>query len=209
MDINYTDFENDVLKIIQSKKISSIKDIQVLVFYMIKKGFSVDDIKDKISTEYQVNYKIKDFSIESVIDILVQRGIPENLLKGESDSVEIYESEISHLKSVENADVRKILYLLLIIAKWSNHSSGWIRYDKKYLFNFWGFKYKDTEKTKVINECCKNGLDLRVVGSKNPIICFKLDFRDIDSKPIIVINETKDIKKTYCEVFEKNERNDF
>ena len=133
MDINYTDFENDVLKIIQSKKISSIKDIQVLVFYMIKKGFSVDDIKGKISTEYQVNYKIKDFSIESVIDILVQRGIPENLLKGESDSVEIYESEISHLKSVENADVRKILYLLLIIAKWSNHSSGWIRYDKKYL----------------------------------------------------------------------------
>ena len=110
MDINYTDFENDVLKIIQSKKISSIKDIQVLVFYMIKKGFSVDDIKGKISTEYQVNYKIKDFSIESVIDILVQKGVPENLLKGESDSVEIYEREISHLKSVENADVSKILY---------------------------------------------------------------------------------------------------
>lgn len=199
MNIRYKDFNIEALSVIENKKISSIKDLQVFVYYLLQEGFSVEEIKNKIK-DYEVRYKIKDLSIDFVIDIISQNGIPENLLKNDNASVFLYQSEIDYLKNISDETVRKILFLLLVISKWSNHSSGWIRYDKKYLFDFWKIKCKENEKTKIMNECCRNGLELRVIGSKSPIICFKVGFRDIENNYIKELKTNNDIVKVYYEV---------
>lgn len=200
MNIRYKDFNKDALNVIRKKKISSIKDLQVFVYYLLQEGFEVEKIKEKIK-EYKVEYKVKDLSTDSIIDIISQNGTPENPLKNNEKSVFLYKTEIDYLKNISSDNVRKILFLLLIISKWSNHSSGWIRYNKKYLFDFWGIKCKEDDKTKIMNECCQNGLDLRVVGSKSSIVCFKVSFRDIGSEYIKELKTNEDIISTYKEVF--------
>ena len=93
MNIRYKDFNKDALNVIRKKKISSIKDLQVFVYYLLQEGFEVEKIKEKIK-EYEVEYKVKDLSTDSIIDIISQNGTPENPLKNNEKSVFLYKTEI-------------------------------------------------------------------------------------------------------------------
>ena len=138
----------------------------------------------------------KDININNIIDVILKKDFIENTLdRCESNDITLYRSEIDYLLIIKNEEVRKILYLLLVISKWSNHPSGWIKYDRKYLFDFWDMgKYKESKKVELINECCRSGLELRVIGSKHPVACFRVNFRTFDSEQIVILKDNEDIK---------------
>ena len=106
--------------------------------------------------------------------------------KEKQEEFEIYESEVRYLQSVKNEADRKILFLLLAISKYDNHPTGWIKYNRDLLFNFWGLKLTKPQRSEVIKRCCEIGaIDLRVIGSKNPIVCFKVNFRSYDFANVV------------------------
>ena len=141
-------------------------------------------IDDPNYTKRKIEFKIKGVKIEEIVRILVAINPPSK--KERQEEFEIYKSEARYLQSVKNEADRKILFLLLAISKYDNHPTGWIKYNRDLLFNFWGLKLTNPQRSEVIKRCCENGaIDLRVIGSKNPIVCFKVNFRSYDFANVV------------------------
>ncbi len=165
-------------RLLQEKVISSLDELKQLTVYFTQQGLETEQILETLE-KYEIKFEIQGVKIEEIVRILVAINPPSK--KEKQEEFEIYESEVRYLQSVENEADRKILFLLLAISKYDNHPTGWIKYNRDLLFNFWGLKLTNPQRSEVIKRCCKNGaIDLRVIGSKNPIVCFKVNFRSYD-----------------------------
>ena len=88
-----------------------------------------------------------------------------------------YADEIDWLFSITGEKTRKAMLCLLFWKKQNPHESGWIKYDVDKIFSplFSDVEIDEMDRRKtVLNRCYENGLDMRVVGSKNPIVCYSL-----------------------------------
>lgn len=198
----------DAQKIILNKKIKDIKDLQIIVSYMRGDNSDVDTIV-KALDDFKIGFTLKGVTIKQLTELIIAKEDPSKNMKGSFEQINIYPQEIDFLKKVDDKTgyTLKMLYLLLILSKWSNHPSGWIRYDKKFLFNFWNLQaLKESKRQQIMTDVCSNGIELRVIGSKNPIICFKVNFRFFDTKPIKTITNVKDIKNIFVELFGSKEK---
>lgn len=165
-------------RLLQEKVISSLGELKQLTVYFTQQGLETEQILETLE-KYEIKFEIKGVKIEEIVRLLVAINPPSK--KDKQEKFEIYESEVRYLQSVENEVDRKILFLLLAISKYDNHPTGWIKYNRDLLFNFWGFKLTNPQRSEVIKRCCENkAIDLRVIGSKNPIVCFKVNFRSYD-----------------------------
>lgn len=155
-------------KIMNSKKLSNIKDLYSLVMYLSSEDYSKEQIIEKI-LEFDVNISIKTIDIEDIVDIILKRqnNLPnQNSMSG----MVLYKKEIEFLKKINNYTTRKLMYAFIMYSKINPHPSGWIKYDKDIVYNL--VDIDQAKNKEVVSDCCKNGLDLRVIGSKNPITCF-------------------------------------
>lgn len=171
---------NDAIinRLLETKEIASLDELKQLTVYFTQKGVDVLQILETLE-KYEIKFEIKGVKIEEIVRLLVAINPPSK--KEKQEEFEIYESEVRYLQSVKNEADRKILFLLLAISKYDNHPTGWIKYNRDLLFNFWGLKLTNPKKSEVIKRCCESGaIDLRVIGSKNPIVCFKVNFRSYD-----------------------------
>lgn len=165
-------------RLLQEKVISSLGELKELTIYLIQQGLNTSQILE-ILEKCEIKFELKGIKIENIVQILVKMNPPQK--KEKQEEFEIYSSEVEYLKNVGDATERKILFLLLAISKHDNHPTGWIKYNRNLLFKFWGLKLTSPQKSTIINRCCKNGaIDLRVIGSKNPIVCFKVNFQNYD-----------------------------
>ena len=163
--------DTTINRLLETKEITSLDELKQLTVYFTQKGVDVAQILETL--------EIKGVKIEEIVRLLVAINPPSK--KEKQEEFEIYESEVRYLQSVKNEADRKILFLLLAISKYDNHPTGWIKYNRDLLFNFWGLKLTNPKKSEVIKRCCESGaIDLRVIGSKNPIVCFKVNFRSYD-----------------------------
>ena len=170
-------------RLLETKEITSLDELKQLTVYFTQKGVDVSQILETLE-KYEIEFEIKGVKIEEIVRILVAINPPSK--KERQEEFEIYESEARYLQSVKNEADRKILFLLLAISKYDNHPTGWIKYNRDLLFNFWGLKLTNPQKSEVIKRCCDNGaMDLRVIGSKNPIVCFKVNFRSYDFANVV------------------------
>lgn len=165
-------------RLLREKVISSLDELKQLTVYFTQQGLETEQILETLE-KYEIKFEIKGVKIEEIVRLLVAINPPSK--KDKQEKFEIYESEVRYLQSVENEVDRKILFLLLAISKYDNHPTGWIKYNRDLLFNFWGLKLTNPQRSEVIKRCCENkAIDLRVIGSKNPIVCFKVNFRSYD-----------------------------
>ena len=165
-------------RLLREKVITSLDELKQLTVYFTQQGLETEQILETLE-KYEIKFEIKGVKIEEVVRLLVTMNPPSK--KEKREEFEIYGSEIEYLKNVPDADDRKVLFLLLAISKYNNHPTGWIKYNRDLLFKFWGLKLTNPQKSAVISRCCKNGaIDLRVIGSKNPIVCFKVNFQSYD-----------------------------
>nr|DAH11438.1 MAG TPA: protein of unknown function (DUF5401) [Caudoviricetes sp.] len=175
--------DTTINRLLETKEITSLDELKQLTVYFTQKGVDVSQILETLE-KYEIEFEIKGVKIEEIVRILVAINPPSK--KERQEEFEIYESEARYLQSVKNEADRKILFLLLAISKYDNHPTGWIKYNRDLLFNFWGLKLTNPQKSEVIKRCCDNGaMDLRVIGSKNPIVCFKVNFRSYDFANVV------------------------
>ena len=170
--------DTTINRLLETKEITSLDELKQLTVYFTQKGVDVSQILETLEN-YKIKFEIKGVKIEEIVRLLVAINPPSK--KEKQEEFEIYESEVRYLQSVKNEADRKILFLLLAISKYDNHPTGWIKYNRDLLFNFWGLKLTNSQRSEVIKRCCESGaIDLRVIGSKNPIVCFKVNFRSYD-----------------------------
>lgn len=170
--------DTTINRLLETKEIASLDELKQLTVYFTQKGIDVSQILETLE-KYEIKFEIKGVKIEEIIQLLAAINPPSK--KEKQEEFEIYESEVRYLQSVKNEADRKILFLLLAISKYDNHPTGWIKYNRDLLFNFWGLKLTNPQRSEVIKRCCESGaIDLRVIGSKNPIVCFKVNFRSYD-----------------------------
>ena len=170
--------DTTINRLLETKEITSLDELKQLTIYFTQKGADVSQILETLE-KYEIKFEIKGVKIEEIVRLLVVINPPSK--KEKQEEFEIYESEVRYLQSVKNEADRKIPFLLLAISKYDNHPTGGIKYNRDLLFNFWGLKLTNPKKSEVIKRCCESGaIDLRVIGSKNPIVCFKVNFRSYD-----------------------------
>lgn len=89
-------------------------------------------------------------------------------------------------------DIRRLLTAFAVYAAMNPHHSHWIKYDRKFIFYISGL---DTKKPSVQESLVKTlhdtyHLDFQVVGSNNPIACFRLPWHEghliVPSENIII-----------------------
>lgn len=96
---------------------------------------------------------------------------------GGFEEVAITEKEWSWLASVKSIKTKKQLTCLLLWKKTHPHPSGWIKFDHEEIFSLLfspkEIKQMDSD-TRGYTECFGKYSELRVIGSKNPIVCYAL-----------------------------------
>lgn len=186
--------------ILKTKKIFSLTELKDFCEYMVEQGVGTDRIIEVLA-DYDVQVGIKGVNLQDLVRVVVAKIEP-TTKKGKNEEITFYKSEVEYLKNIDDDVERKILYLLLAISKYDNHPSGWIKYKRELLFKFWGFYFTNSQKTEIMNRCCESGaIDLRVVGSKNPIVCFKVNFQTFDFGEEMITIRFEDVYESYEGIF--------
>lgn len=115
---------------------------------------------------------------------------------GEFHGVYLYQEEVDELQKVQREEARKFLYLALMVHKWNDHPSGWVRYERDDFFKYWGFdELKNSEKESIAREATAHGLELRVIGQKNPTVCYNVTFRKECGEVVAMYDNDAQIKE--------------
>lgn len=191
----YKNMDDFINKIIQRKKIKSIDELRSVIKYWREKGNSDSDICQTLN-DFDFVWPIKTIKPIDIIDALLKNFDSEFYYKC-ADDIKVYKTELEKLIEIKNKDTRKMMYCFLIYSKINDHTSGWIRYNKDFIFDLCGVSEK--QGNACIPSCCKNGLELRVIGTKHSLICFHLDFKRIDGEVAFIIENYNDIMKKYNE----------
>ena len=85
------------------------------------------------------------------------------------------QTEVEILKNIKPQQTKRLIYCLMCQAKFNPHEGGWIRLDWPKCLKY-GFNQKEILKLRLENlqVCVEYGMEMRVIGSKNPIVCFKI-----------------------------------
>lgn len=158
--------------IFQNRKISSPVEVYLLSTYLRDIGMDIEKAFKFIcncdwvfDTEY--------IEIEKIINKVLYEVFSSPV---SVNSINIYQVEVDYIKSIEitrdntffKREIQKVLFELLIYWKRNTHPSGWVKYNKIAILN---------KNIKNIGSILKEyGFELRVLGKKEPIVCFNLNF---------------------------------
>lgn len=149
----------------------------------IEKGSSVVKIINSLRAEGMTDGSIREFLLEcergfelnnqcfeQIVDCLLKAPVK---TKNTSATFVVYEDEWDFLLNVVNEEVRALFGVLIYVAKTNWHDSGWIKYDEPQIMQMLGIR-NHGKFLELVHQAVKLKLEFRVVGSKNPILCFKL-----------------------------------
>lgn len=159
-----------------TSKLKMVKEMLNLAKELKKEGSSDSSLRESLSA-FKTELGLSDGVFDEVINLISRTEISEED-KLETFSISIWEYE--KLENIDNAEIRKLCAVLLYFVRTSWHPTGWIRYDENKIMSFCGIKNHNFFLDVVQGACTAGLLSFRVVGSKNPIICFKLEIVEED-----------------------------
>ena len=159
-----------------TSKLKMVKEMLNLAKELKKEGSSDSSLRESLSA-FKTELGLSDGVFDEVINLISRTEISEED-KLETFSITIWEYE--KLENIDNAEIRKLCAVLLYFVRTSWHPTGWIRYDENKIMSFCGIKNHNFFLDVVQGACTAGLLSFRVVGSKNPIICFKLEIVEED-----------------------------
>lgn len=116
---------------------------------------------------------------------LMHKIIKQYLEKCFADKQEFFitKEEIERCNQITDPLLKRIFYCLMVQQKLHPHQNGWVRLDWPDMLGA-AFTEKEIKnmRTEVLAGLRPQGLEMRVVGSKNPVLCFQLPF--IEGKTI-------------------------
>ena len=93
----------------------------------------------------------------------------------EEESVPFFVEEVEFLSSISKPSIKQLFYLLFFYKKNHEHHSGWIRFNfDEVIAPISNFKTKHKFKREDLQELVPFGFEMRSIGSKAAIPCFKL-----------------------------------
>lgn len=142
------------------------------------------------------NYTFDTYALD--MDLIIKKILADvyggEAYKGDEKEISFSPQELAYIKDycdtkltpeiIEKAKgkdkVRNLLCAYLAISRYDDYESGWINYHTKRIFTLGGFsKIPEKIKNEIVNNLVANGLiQLKVIGKKNPILCYKLGWRD-------------------------------
>ena len=159
-----------------TSKLKMVKEMLNLAKELKKEGSSDSSLRESLSA-FKTELGLSDGVFDEVINLISRTEISEED-KLETFSISIWEYE--KLENIDNAEIRKLCAVLLYFVRTSWHPTGWIRYDENKIMSFCGIKNHNFFLDVVQGAFTAGLLSFRVVGSKNPIICFKLEIVEED-----------------------------
>lgn len=159
-----------------TSKLKMVKEMLNLAKELKKEGSSDSSLRESLSA-FKTELGLSDGVFDEVINLISRTEISEED-KLETFSISIWEYE--KLENIDDAEIRKLCAVLLYFVRTSWHPTGWIRYDENKIMSFCGIKNHNFFLDVVQGACTAGLLSFRVVGSKNPIICFKLEIVEED-----------------------------
>ena len=159
-----------------TSKLKMVKEMLNLAKELKKEGSSDSSLRESLSA-FKTELGLSDGVFDEVKNLISRTEISEED-KLETFSISIWEYE--KLENIDDAEIRKLCAVLLYFVRTSWHPTGWIRYDENKIMSFCGIKNHNFFLDVVQGACTAGLLSFRVVGSKNPIICFKLEIVEED-----------------------------
>lgn len=197
------EIDRAVKKIFNTKKINSYKDLKAIAEYWEENFLTYDDVKDFINI-LEFNFPIDPKHKEEIFRTILSDNSIQYDFGGED--LVIYDDEYDYIMSGKEHGISKILFAFLINSKIHPHESGWVKYEKEEILKL--VDEKLCNKTRILLEKCLNGfLDISVIGSKNPIICYKIAIaKNENHKIAFTVGRYENFSDIYKEKFgEKNE----
>lgn len=93
--------------------------------------------------------------------------------------VQITDKEIEFLQGLPNDTIKRLFYSLIVRTKVKPHNTGWISLDFENTI-YYAFPDKEARdaKIEIFSQCSEYGFETLVIGSTNPILCFRLPIED-------------------------------
>lgn len=154
------------------------QDVVQMINSLRADGMTDGSIKELL-LESEREFELDNKLFERVLELLLGAELPNNSLEDER-LINITQREYDFINQIQDVEVRLLFTVLLYCARENWHPTGWIKYDEQMVMQLGGFK-NHKKFLEITQRAAKQGLDFRVVGSKNPILCFKLSWFDEDS----------------------------
>ena len=176
-------------------KIKSPKEVGKIISSLRAEGMTDGSIRETL-IEAEKEFELDDKLFERAVDLLLNSAVLESQPVGEM-MIDISQQEYDFISQISDRDVRILFAVLVYCARRNWHPTGWIKYDEQKVMELGGFK-NHTRFLEVTQKASRQGLDFRVVGSKNPILCFKLNWFDEDSYDVFTCS-LSDLLRTFGE----------
>lgn len=121
--------------------------------------------------------------ISSALSSATDTGAPLTALRLSTFEYNAYLSRVKSDPSM-TPELAALLLSFLAFYRYSFHPSGWIRYEKKNVFHLAGLSRIPVQQQEALTRYLhtRHGLDMRVVGSNQPIPCFGLAW--VEAQPL-------------------------
>ena len=176
-------------------KIKSPKEVGKIISSLRAEGMTDGSIRETL-IEAEKEFELDDKLFERAVDLLLNSALLESQPVGEM-MIDISQQEYDFISQIGDRDVRILFVVLVYCARRNWHPTGWIKYDEQKVMELGGFK-NHKRFLEITQRASKQGLDFRVVGSKNPILCFKLNWFDEDSYDVFTCS-LSDLLRTFGE----------
>lgn len=163
-------------------------------------------VSSKVATKLVSAFSAPDFTslfIETIISSALTDDTTTSAATTPPDSATLrltqfeYNTFLSRVNSdpLMTPELASLLLSFLAFYRHSFHPSGWIRYEKKNVFHLAGLSRLPIQRQEALTRYLhsRHGLDMRVVGSNQPIPCFGISWLEAqplpgsDENPLITI----------------------
>lgn len=182
-------------------------EISLLVRYLVNSGETRSEILSFINSF--MSDIIPKFSIEEwepYIDKYIRRAKKRKIL--ELEYVPVTQKELDKIKKVNDKTKEKLLFTLLVLAKYNNlksgidHNNSWVNFDEKTIFKLARIGCPLRERDKLIHELIVDGYikNSKKITSLNMQVLFV----DNESDPVLKITDMRELGFQYEELLPNN-----
>lgn len=176
----------------------SAHEVRELVYYLYcNKQWTPVEIATECE-KYEWKFTEGEVLKKKIIPVLITMAVTQPPKKMQEKEISLYDSEVFFLtREFLTPSERKLLYFLLVYSKFDNHPSGWIKYSGSLVDEL--IQVKDPKhRLRLMNHCClKDCLELRVMGSKNPVTCYRVMFRQEEGVSVVRLHSMKEAQEFY------------
>lgn len=171
---------------LQSVTFDAPNDLAPYVYKLYKEGVPRQKCKEMLLNS-SFTFDTRSLDIPAILDIVVNDIYDQNAFCGPDIVIDFSFREREFILKYcdkfkeDKTSILNLLAAFLAFSRYDDYETGWINYNKKKIFTLAGLsKMPEKTKTTILNTLvADNIIQFKVIGKKNPILCFYLPWRDV------------------------------